>query len=500
MIKKNHIVALLTVSILSSCSTNSRHPSSTSDDDMNLEEIISAVKSTSESLVANPGECKVRYDELYNRLFNLAGDTSYLDLTNLKVIDEKIQETFLARIALKDSFKNMANNKALADECLKSATDVFRGLRYVEDYLIDIRMEKAGSIPSEATHLTGEFPYLMVNPKFKNEFKSYEDLHSGDVVLSRGAAFSSAAIARIGTNDYQFSHLAFVYKDQETRELYTTEAFIEIGSVVRPIKDHMESKNTREAVFRYAGDPDVAHRASKSVYERVLKEQLKKAPIEYDFTMNFRDDSKIFCSELISGGFKNVLPDEDYFPMFKTKFSAGTIPFLNAIGVPVNKSNVDTMEVFAPGDIQFDPRFEMVAEWRNPTKMEESRLKDFILTAMFERMDKEGYQLDATFKMEVQAKTLWLLRRTPIVKKFIQNKFPLYMTSELMEIFMVLDKVGDVIYKEIEKASLEYERPMTPKEIYTVLDRFFKQDFELYKRYKKGQDVAKPMFHLLFHP
>ncbi len=74
------------------------------------------------------------------------------------------------------------------------------------------------------------------------------------------------------------------------------------------------------------------------------------------------------------------------------------------------------------------------------------------------------------------------------------------MSASQLELFMALDKVGDAIYKEIEKAALEYERPMTPKEIYAVLDGFFKEDFELWKRYKKGQDVVKPSFHLLFHP
>ncbi len=69
-----------------------------------------------------------------------------------------------------------------------------------------------------------------------------------------------------------------------------------------------------------------------------------------------------------------------------------------------------------------------------------------------------------------------------------------------LELFMALDKVGEAIYKEVEKASLEFDRPMTPKEIYAVLDGFFKEDFELYKRYKKGQDVVKPVFHTYFHP
>lgn len=463
---------------------------------MNLEEIIEAIQSTSENLAnLSPEKCIELHDDLYMKLYNLAGNSTYLDLNNQKTIDEKILAAFNARIAMKDSLKALPVNSA----CLKNITDVFRGLRYVEDYLIELRMVKNVSAPTEYKSLTGEFPFLMVNPKFAQEFKSPEDIKSGDILLTRGNAFSSAAIARIGTNDYQFSHLGFAYRDPETKELKTTEAYIEIGSIVQSIDEHFERKNSREAVFRYH-DPEVAHKASAFIHDRVLKAQNENKLIEYDFSMNFKENSKLFCTELISSGFKHALPDADYFPLFKTKFSTGMIPFLNSIGLPVTNENIKDAEVFAPGDIQFDPRFELVAEWRNPLKLEESRLKDFILTALFERMDRENYRFDASVKMELQAKTLWLLRRVPIVKKFLKKKLTLTIGPDQIELFMVVDQVGEAIYKEVEKASLEYDRPMTPKEIYGVIDVFFKQDFELYKRYKKGQDVTKPAFHKLFHP
>ena len=360
-------------------------------------------------------------------------------------------------------------------------------------------MQKATDAPIEYVNMTGKFPYLLVNPKYKDQFKSYEDLQSGDVVLSRGNAYSSAAIARIGTNDHQFSHLSFIYKDPETKEILSSQAHIEIGSVTAPISDDIAGGNARSVIFRYS-DSDVAHKASKFMFDRVLERQKKKDNIVYDFSMDYKNDEKLFCSEIIAHGFKNALPNEDYFPMFKTKFSAGLIPFLNAIGVPVTKNNVSTLDVFAPGDIQFDPRFEMVAEWRNPKKMEDVRIKDFILTKIFERMDHANYQFDVTIPMDATAKAIWLLRRTPAVKKALDDKVSATMTPTQIEVFMVLDKVGDEIYKEIEKVSLEYARPMTPKEIYTAIDKLFKEDFELYKRYKKGQDVAMPVFHRYFHP
>ena len=62
--------------------------------------------------------------------------------------------------------------------------------------------------------------------------------------------------------------------------------------------------------------------------------------------MDYKNESSLFCSEIISHGFKHVLPDEDYFPMFKSKFTPGIIPFLNTIGVPADKENINKLIKF----------------------------------------------------------------------------------------------------------------------------------------------------------
>lgn len=74
------------------------------------------------------------------------------------------------------------------------------------------------------------------------------------------------------------------------------------------------------------------------------------------------------------------------------------------------------------------------------------------------------------------------------------------MNPAQLELFMALDKIGEAFYKDLELRSIEFDRQMTPKEIYVVIDEFIKKDFAQYKKYKKGQNVEKPLFHLLFHP
>ena len=496
MNKKNHVKFLgpiVIAALLNGCATTNRIPASINE--LTLTQLIEQIKITSDNHKLDQTVCKNIYEALNTRLFTLIGDTSFFDWDNVALVDKEIRSSFAARIALKEKIKDFDGS----EECLKSVAETFAGLRYIEDYLIELRMKFTPNAPADYVSLTGQFPYLLVNPKYEAEFKSYEDLRSGDIILSRGNAYTSAAIARIGTNDFQFSHVSFVYKDPASPEIFTTEAHMEIGSVTAPIIGHINRLNSREAVFRYY-DPEISHLASKHIYDRVWALQKDKKTIPYDFTMNYKDDEKVYCSEIISGAFKHVLKDEDYFPMYKSKFSPGMVPFLNIIGVPVTKETIGDFDAFAPADIQFDPRLELVAEWRNPKKMEESRTKDFILTKIFERMETESYKIDPKLRINTESKTLWGIRRLPIVKKLVAARFPLNMSTKQLQLFIALERIGDALYKKVQKASLGYTRAMYPNEIYAVLDQFFQHDFEVYERYITRKSVEKPLFHILFHP
>ena len=489
-------VAALTILSFGCSSNKLRRPAGA--EELTLSDVLENTLAVNKSLSSNGhSQCRDRYQMIYQQLYMLAGDSAYQDLNNVESIDQDIQASWEARLAMKEVFRDFKITNENDEACLKSASDVLRGLRYVEDYLIEIRQTRIQNPPEEYQSLKGEFPYLLVNPKYADEFQSSKDLRSGDVILSRGNAYSSAAIARIGSNDYQFSHLSFVYGDPDTKELYTTEAHIEIGSVTAPLNLHLDGKNAREAIFRFH-EPDQARKASEAIYARVKTSQESGKNIEYDFSMNVDDDERLFCSEIVATGFRMI--GDNTIPKFRSKFTAGMIPFLSDIGVNATPENIKSLKTFSPGDIQFDPRFDLVAEWRNPKKMEDSRIKDFILTKLFEKMEQESYRFDSTIRMEVESRAIWLMRRTPLVRKFLAEKLPLNMNPKQLQIFMLLDKIGEAIQKEVEVASLDYNRPLTPKEIYDTVDAYWAKDASLFKKLKKGQDVARPAFHQYFHP
>jgi len=166
----------------SSCSIfKSRRPAS--ERDSILAKIYTEVEAANALAQGNSSDCKNAYENLYTKLFNIAGTDTYIETANLNLIDEDIQASFETRIALKESFKAFSIGNSTDEACLASAQDVFKALRYVEDYLIELRMDKTSSAPSEYVSMKGEFPYFLINPKFANEFKSYEDLKSGDIIF-----------------------------------------------------------------------------------------------------------------------------------------------------------------------------------------------------------------------------------------------------------------------------------------------------------------------------
>lgn len=477
--KKQLYNILIIAGLMASCSRfQTRNPASFSD--TLFSQIINEIEVEKENLTNDKKQCSAILENSYQKLFDLVGKSVYFEMDNIDLLDKDINRSFQTRLKLREMLRDLNIDQKIDKSCFMAVVDLTKALRYVEDYMIELRMNLAQHNSQEFVDMKSDFPYLLVNPKYADEVKSYEDLKSGDVILSRGNAFSSAAIARIGESDFQFSHLSFIYRDQQdNNKMYTTEAHIEIGSVVAPMDDHIASKNARSVVFRYK-DASLAAAASEHMYQRVKNQSATGKNIEYDFGMNYKDDSKLFCSEIISSGFHAIKPENGFLPKYKSKFTLGMIPFLNNIGIPVNKENIQSYEVFSPGDIQFDPQFDLVLEWRNPKKMEQSRLKDFILTKLFEKMENEGYFFDTSLKMDLQSKTFWLLRRTPIVKKFLDKKFPLNMNATQMEMFMVLDKVGDTLLKEIEAKSLESDHSLTPKEIYSILDDFLEKDNEIH--------------------
>lgn len=434
--------------------------------------------------VLSHGGCARKAAFYYDKLYQMDVNSSQFLTYNQNELRDLYHKSFKIRLEIRNRLKDFSMAKQNSVKCLKSVQNLTRALRYLEDYLVErIESEK---LEKYYTTLTGNGSYFKVNPNYN--FKSFDDLKSGDVILSRGNAFSSAAIARLGKTDAQFSHMSLVYKDPKG-ELYTIEAHIEIGVVVMPLRYHIEQKNARTVVFRHKNST-LAHSAAYYMYHKVKKYSEEKGKnINYDFSMNYKDNTDIFCSEVVYDGFYHASNKEVSVPLYKMKFNPKLLNFLQQIGVGVTKKNIYKFSTFGPADIEYDARFELVAEWRDPLKLKKSRIRDAILTKIFDWMENRNYKFKPGVLTNVKSTAGWILRRLGQY----EEKFPLNMKIKQLKMFQVLDNVGTVLEKKLQKET-QGSNVVSFKEMFSILEKFREED---YKRYKNPLRQSK--FHKWFN-
>lgn len=204
------------------------------------------------------------------------------------------------------------------------------------------------------------------------------EVHSGDLLVSRGGAEVSALISR--GNDYpgNFSHVALVYVDEKTKEPFLIEAHIERGVAVASVAQYESDKKLRFMVMRpradlpqMQADPMAVHKAAKAVYEEAGKRH-----IPYDFKMDFSDPSKMFCSEVGSYAYQKAgIPVWKYPSSIS---SPGVVNWLHEFGV----ENFITQ---MPSDLEYDPQFSVVAEWRDPETLFKDHIDNAVMDVLLEK-------------------------------------------------------------------------------------------------------------------
>ena len=211
--------------------------------------------------------------------------------------------------------------------------------------------------------------------------RSGVELHSGDVLASRGGAPTSALIARGSDYPGNFSHIALLYVDAATGTPSLIEAHIERGVVISTLDEYMKDVKLRIMVLRVrsdhpllAKDPLLPHRAAKAAYD-----EARERHIPYDFAMNFREPSERFCSEVASHAYG--LLGVTLWNIRTTMSSPGLVKWLADFGVRY-------FEAEAPADLEYDPQLVVVAEWRDMGALWDDHVDNAVTDAMLEGADR----------------------------------------------------------------------------------------------------------------
>lgn len=202
-------------------------------------------------------------------------------------------------------------------------------------------------------------------------------IHSGDILISRGGAATSALIARGNDFPGNFSHAALAYVDPKTHLVRIIEAHIERGVTISTPEEYIEDTKLRVMVLRLRSDlpqiqadPMLPHRAA----ELALKNASARH-IPYDFSMDFQNADKWFCSEVASLAYKSL--GVQLWMGLSHLSSPGLRTWLAGFGV----EHFETQE---PSDLEYDPQLRVVAEWRDPEQLRKDHQDNAVTEAMLE--------------------------------------------------------------------------------------------------------------------
>jgi hypothetical protein len=205
-------------------------------------------------------------------------------------------------------------------------------------------------------------------------------IHSGDMLVSRGGYPTSALIARGSDYPGNFSHVGLVHVDPATHAVTVIEAHIERGVALATAEEYLADKKLRLMVLRpradlpaLRADPMLPHRAAARMLARV-----RAGHIPYDFTMDYRDSSRVFCSEVASWVYRER--GVNLWMGISTITRPGVRRWLASFGV----RHFETQE---PSDLEYDPQLVVVAEWRDAASLRQDHVDNAVVDAMLERAD-----------------------------------------------------------------------------------------------------------------
>ena len=414
-------------------------------------------------------------DDIVRTVSRIYHDVHERDLARFSRADLKalaplvMSEMFLLRSAIRDRVSDWHARGLMTREAQIAVRDVLRVLRYASDMAGEVHWDSTIATETDpglrafSEHSFNTFVHPAVDTGQSFAFRS------GDVLLVRGTKHNSAAIARIGDVDSQFSHAAIVYIDGHGRG-WVVEALIEEGAVIKPLKEVLDHGLARAMLFRHR-DAALAARAADLIYGFVKRATDAGKPILYDFSMELGPSNKLFCSKLVRIAYEDASDGRLKIPAFMTRFHASNAPFYKRIGVTASES-------FAPGDLEIEPSFDLIAEWQDYRNTAQVRHRDMIMSKLFEWMEVHGYQFREDWSIRLIA---WLGRFSTKLSRRVQDlvaslfaRIPPHMPKRTIATIVMLQKTAQPLLEEIqhmERVRVATEgRPLHPREVLDYLE------------------------------
>lgn len=428
-------------------------------------------------------------------LFEVERDIDELDLTTLPVEKLKKQASQISRISweIRSTLHKRLNE--FDQDCAYQLQATFRQFRFIEDYLMEIAKQVPHQSPSEINFQNQPVPLRSLGTEFylnqtteAGESLQFED---GDVLITRGVSFLSSMIARLGTRATQFSHIVFVHKDEKTQDLKTIESYVGVGVAFYDFDFALKNENARILWLR-SKDRKLAKQAANKISTLVKSRIEANNPIKYDYQLNFNDDSTMSCAEVSQVAYEMASDGKFKIPYYPNNISGA--------GSLTNRLKISPGPTYEPGDLEIDPRFELMGEFRDLRLTRDSRQKDAIMSEVFRWMNDYNYELVDNLKSKMAGGVIYKARRSflwPLVKKSLKlDDFSKEIPSNMLSTVTLVNQIGEVLVAEmktLDKAfELKHGIPMSARDMALALEKLRQEDFILYKNKKTRK---KALFH-----
>jgi hypothetical protein len=420
--------------------------------------------------VDNPHELAATLRQIYHAVFDV--DLARYDPAAVeRQAPSLMRIIFAARMRLRDRIADWQARGFMTRPVQNALRDVFRISRYGADMLGEIAIGHMRLGDGEAARraFTGTDHNTHVHAKF--DTGANIAFQSGDVLVMRGSLHNSAAIARIGDVDSQFSHVAMIAIDPAGRH-WVVEALIEDGAVINSL-EHVLGHGVGRAVLYRHRDGALAARAAELIHARVLAATTGHARhIPYDFSMRLKGRRKLFCAKLVQQAFLDASAGKVNLPPFKTRFDPRDRPFLRAVGVRAS-------ETFAPGDMDLDPAFDLVAEWQDYRATPRLRRQDMIMTKFFEWMETRGWRFEEDFVIRLIAVfgrlSSYLSEGAKDLMSSVVPKVPRNMRRSCIATIAMLHKTAEEVMPALSALEDDHirmtGRPLHPRDMLAHLER-----------------------------
>lgn len=402
------------------------------------------IKDISNPQVFNSKTCPTFLNKVTDYLYYLPADhflpKNATEVEQLKKYGPEVMDNiFQIRVALHEKLQEFESRNELSKECILELREGFQYARFSEEYLLDWLYTNKVYTFKKTPIMESSKPSSWTNPKYEGF-----ELKSGDVMLIRGKSYVSAMIARIADEEGNFSHLAIVGEDKAGKK-YVVEALIQYGVIVTPLEKWRQAEDARVALYRQP-DAALAKKAARFMYDHAQNALNRKKGIRYDFAMDDDDYSSLFCSEVIRMAYDKASAGTFVVPKYRssvTKFKNTDYP--NSLGVTKKT-------LFAPYDIEVDPRFDFIAEYRFMPLLRQVRMQDAVLQSMYTWMIEKDYTFHWAPQHSVKAYFAKMVRQFGVAK----DTLPKYMPVGSIKTNVQFESVATVLEENIYKKEKEF--------------------------------------------